>query len=58
QQLGGGKYLGDFGYQQITQLAQESKGKDPRGLRGEFLQLVSLAELLSQQTITTNTGEE
>ncbi|MCP4273102.1 MAG: VWA domain-containing protein [Gammaproteobacteria bacterium] len=58
QQLGGGKYLGDFGYQQITQLAQESKGKDPRGLRGEFLQLVSLAELLSQQTITTNTGGE
>jgi len=58
QQLGGGKYLGDFGYQQITQLAQESKGKDPRGLRGEFLQLVSLAELLSQQTISTNTGGE
>ncbi len=58
QQLGGGKYLGDFGYQQITQLAQESKGKDPRGLRSEFLQLISLAELLSQQTITTNTGGE
>jgi len=58
QQLGGGKYLGDFGYQQITELAQNSKGKDPRGIRGEFLQLVSLAELLSQQSVSTNTGGE
>jgi len=50
QQLRGGKHLDNFSYQQIAQLAQSSKGKDPRGLRGEFLQLVSLAELLSQQS--------
>ena len=50
QQLKGGKYLNDFGYKQITQLAQSSKGKDLRGLRSEFIQLVSLAEMLSQSS--------
>ncbi|MCP3673341.1 MAG: DUF3520 domain-containing protein, partial [Gammaproteobacteria bacterium] len=53
QQLKGGKYLNDFGYKQITQLAQSSKGKDLRGLRGEFIQLVSLAEMLSQSSAST-----
>ena len=52
QQLRGGKYLNDFDYQQITKLAQDSKGNDPTGIRGEFLQLVSLAELLSQQSVS------
>ncbi len=58
QQLRGGKYLNDFGYQQITKLAQASKGHDPRGIRGEFLQLVSLAELLSQPSATLAKGGE
>jgi Ca-activated chloride channel family protein len=49
QQLRGGKYLENFSYQQIIDLAQSSKGEDKRGIRGEFLQLVSLAELLSQK---------
>ena len=53
QQLRGGKYLENFSYQQIISLAQSSKGEDKRGIRGEFLQLVSLAELLSQK----NKGE-
>jgi len=50
QQLRGGKYLNDFNYKQITELARSSKGSDPRGIRGEFLQLVSLAEMLSQRS--------
>lgn len=49
QQLRGGKFLEQFSYQQIASLAQASKGDDKRGIRGEFLQLVSLAELLSQK---------
>jgi Ca-activated chloride channel family protein len=49
-QLKGGKYLNDFGYQQIADLAQNAKGEDKHGIRGEFLQLVSLANLLSQKT--------
>jgi len=51
QQLTGGKYLENFDYQQIHQLAQSSKSDDSKGIRGEFLQLISLAELLSQQRI-------
>jgi len=58
EQLGGGKYLRGFGYQQIHTLAQSSKGTDPQGIRGAFLQLVSLAELLSQQTPYQQTGGE
>jgi Ca-activated chloride channel family protein len=49
QKLRGGKYLENYSYQQITLLAQVSKGEDKRGIRGEFLQLVSLAVLLSQK---------
>ncbi len=58
QQLSGGKYLQHFNYQQIRQLAQSSKGYDPSGIRGEFLQLVSLAELLSQQNTHPDTKGE
>ncbi|MFT5451528.1 MAG: Ca-activated chloride channel family protein [Enterobacterales bacterium] len=49
QQLRGGKYLENFSYPKIASLAQSSKGEDKRGIRGEFIQLVSLAELLSQK---------
>ena len=50
QQLRGGKYLNDFNFQQINQLAQTAKGDDVNGLRSEFVQLVSLAELMSQKS--------
>lgn len=43
----GGKYLGNFDYRQIRDLAQSGRGKDEFGYRGEFLQLLSLAEALS-----------
>ncbi len=44
QHLRGGQYLEGFGLDQIHALASRSKGPDPFGYRGEFLQLVRLAE--------------
>ncbi len=48
QKLRGGKYLEDFGYDQIEELARNSRGGDPHGYRGEFMQLVALAGTLDQ----------
>jgi Ca-activated chloride channel family protein len=47
QHLRGGKYLEGFGMNEIHALAQATKGNDPFGYRGEFLQLVRLAEGLA-----------
>ena len=47
QMLRDGTYLKSFGYDDIMALANESKGQDTFGYRGEFLQLVSLAKGLS-----------
>ena len=47
QKLRGGKHLGDYSYADIRQLASRSRGEDPFGYRGEFLQLVSLAGSLA-----------
>jgi len=47
QQLRGGKYLDKFSYQDISNLAQNSRGQDRFGYRGEFLSLVNLAQSLS-----------
>lgn len=44
QSLRGGKYLEGYGMDDIHRLAQASRGDDPFGYRGEFLQLVRLAE--------------
>jgi len=44
QHLRGGKYLEGFGIADIHELASRAKGDDPFGYRGEFLQLVRLAE--------------
>ena len=49
QQLRGGTYLKDFDYDAIRQLANQHKGQDAFGYRGEFVQLVSLAQSLSKQ---------
>lgn len=46
QQLRGGKYLQKFSYNDILELAKKSKGDDAYGYRGEFIQLVALAESL------------
>ncbi|MDT8437580.1 MAG: VWA domain-containing protein [Wenzhouxiangellaceae bacterium] len=44
QHLRGGSYLEGFDLEQIHALASRSKGADPFGYRGEFLQLIRLAE--------------
>jgi Ca-activated chloride channel family protein len=46
QLLRGGKYTSDFGYDDITKLAQGARGQDDFGYRGEFLTLVNLAKSL------------
>lgn len=46
QSLRGGKYTGDLAYDDILKLAQDARGKDNFGYRGEFLTLVNLAKSL------------
>jgi Ca-activated chloride channel family protein len=48
QLLREGTYLKSFAYDDVLKLARESKGQDPFGYRGEFLQLVSLAKGLAK----------
>lgn len=48
QKLRGGTYLENFSYDDISELARNSRGNDEHGYRGEFLQLVGLAETLDQ----------
>ncbi len=49
QKLRGGKYLDHYTYQDIRQLAQQSRGQDKHGLRSNFLQLVGLTETLDMK---------
>ncbi|MEZ5472952.1 MAG: VWA domain-containing protein [Marinicella sp.] len=48
QLLRDGTYLKSFAYDDVLTLARNSKGKDPFGYRGEFIQLVSLAKGLAK----------
>ena len=50
QQLRGGEYLEDFDYDAVLQLARSSRGSDPNGYRGEFIQLVQLAQSVDGTT--------
>ncbi|WP_218944344.1 vWA domain-containing protein [Marinicella rhabdoformis] len=47
QLLREGQYLAEFNYDDVLNLARTSKGQDPYGYRGEFLQMVSLAKSLA-----------
>jgi Ca-activated chloride channel family protein len=47
QLLRKGTYLKSFGYDDVLTLARNTKGDDPFGYRGEFVQLVSLAKSLA-----------
>ncbi len=55
QVLRGGRYTGDFSYDEVIGLAQSAKGEDRFGYRAEFINLVRLAksaaamELLKRQ---------
>ena len=44
--LRGGRYTGDYGYDDVAALAQGARGEDPFGYRNEFVRLVRLAESL------------
>ncbi|MFC5696303.1 von Willebrand factor type A domain-containing protein [Pseudomonas sp. GCM10022186] len=46
QQLKGGRYTGDFRLADSVTLARGARGEDRFGLRGEFVQLVELAQSL------------
>ncbi|GMQ87673.1 MAG: VWA domain-containing protein [Gammaproteobacteria bacterium] len=46
QLLRGGKYVDDFDYQAVLELARNARGADRFGYRGEFIQMVSLADSL------------
>lgn len=56
QKLRGGKYLDDFSYTDIANLASNSRGKDMQGYRSEFLQLVNLAGTLDRNANVTHSG--
>ncbi len=47
QLMRGGQYTGQFGWQDTLNLAKGAKGKDPYGLRAEFIELVGIAQRLS-----------
>jgi len=47
QLLRGGQFTGQFSYRDIVAMAIDSKGVDPYGYRGEFVQLVELANTLT-----------
>lgn len=49
QLLRGGKYLGNFGYEDVAKLARGSWGTDSEGYRREFVSLVKLAQALGTQ---------
>jgi Ca-activated chloride channel family protein len=48
QLLRGGEYVGDYGFDDVAQLAARSRGTDLHGYRSEFLRLVRLADSLSE----------
>jgi Ca-activated chloride channel family protein len=47
QKLRGGQYTENWSFSDISAQARRARGEDPYGYRGEFLQLVALAESLS-----------
>ncbi len=49
QLLRGGRYLNGWDWQQAIELAQNSKGADKDGYRGEMIQLMKMAKLLDEQ---------
>ena len=48
QLLTGGKYLQDWGFNELIDLANETKGKDAYGYRSEAIKLMRLAQSLSK----------
>lgn len=55
QLLRGGRYLNGWDWQQAIELAQNSKGADKDGYRGEMIQLMKMAKLLDEQNKSPQT---
>ena len=49
QLLRGGRYTGEFNYDDAAELARKARGEDRFGYRGEFLRMVSLAGSLDNR---------
>ena len=49
QLLRGGKYVGNFGYDDVERLARGALAEDAQGYRREFLSLVKLADSLTPE---------
>ncbi len=58
QQLRGGRYTGAFDADAVLALARSARGADTEGWRGEFLQLVQLADSLGPVAISTDHDRE
>ncbi|MEH6517586.1 MAG: VWA domain-containing protein [Halioglobus sp.] len=50
QILQGGKFTGNWGYDEALTLARNARGNDPHGYRSEFVHLIELAQSLSSGT--------
>ncbi|MFT7564876.1 MAG: Ca-activated chloride channel family protein, partial [Bacteroidia bacterium] len=55
QKLRGGQFLESLDYPEIADLARNARGQDYFGYRSEFVQLVSLAEILDTNENVANT---
>ena len=58
QQLRGGRYTGTFDTEALLALARAARGTDAEGWRGEFLQLVQLADSLGPLAAPTDNDRE
>ncbi|HWT68563.1 MAG TPA: VWA domain-containing protein [Pseudomonas sp.] len=58
QQLKDGRYTGEFSLKDTEALARGARGEDRFGLRGEFVQLVELAQSLRTTTASNQTATE
>ena len=57
QLLRGGKYLGEFGYDDVQALARSGFDQDPEGYRREFVSLVQLASTLAPRESEEKVGQ-
>lgn len=56
QQLRGGIITAEFDYSDIARLAQQARGEDPSAYRGEFPNLVNLANSKKRNSILTSSS--
>lgn len=57
QLLRGGKYMGEFGYDDVANLAKGGLARDKEGYRREFVSLVQLAQSLQPQAAPALVGQ-